>query len=197
MSKQVDYLDEDVPISGQNYVLLSFISQKQVKNAKHNAVKIRGVFPDIESAKQYAKKLQEIDGDFHVYVAECFKWLVFDPDEELIDNQEYYEKELNEIMKTNKEQMLEIKKIEKERKDQIIKENYEESKEPLNETHRRLREKAAKKKLNNLLEKKEEITEESAKNIDILSSGLNKLNDVYALLKKKQDEMKQNEKNEK
>jgi len=189
MSKKIDYLEEDPIINGQKYVLFSFVSQKHIKNAKVNAFKFRGAFPDEQSAKDYAKKLQEMDGDFHIYIGEGFKWLPYDPDDDTIEDHEYYEKELNNIMKSHKEQLFEKKKIEKDRKDQLIKESYEETKQPQNDTQKRLREKMANKKLNELIDdKKGKEIEDSSKNIETLNSGLNKLQEVYKKLQEKQKE---------
>lgn len=153
---EVDYLDEDAPIPGQNYCCLSFISPEKVLQQKdrfimkkfikafeneegdlvikhsefdskyedfvtqHNekleqdfqkevgfqtsvrGVKIRGIYNTYDEAAKRAHAIQKLDRSFHIFVARVGVWLSWDPSADDIQDQEYLEKELNELMKNYK-----------------------------------------------------------------------------------------------
>lgn len=69
-------------------------------------VKIRGVYNSYVEAEKRAKTIQQMDRSFHVFVAQVGYWLPWDPSAENIENQEYLEKELNELMKNYKENRM-------------------------------------------------------------------------------------------
>lgn len=123
-TKHIDYLTEDPPIHGQEWICVSFLSPEGIKNCKIRGLKFRGAFPTEEDARKHAKEIQEkLDPDFHVFVGEGFKWLPWDQDPETVEDQEYHEKELNELMKAAKEQLLFKKQHENERRTKMIEEN--------------------------------------------------------------------------
>lgn len=66
-------------------------------------LKIRGVYSTLDEAQNRAKLVQERDRSFHVFVGQVGYWLPWDPAAEGIENQEYLEKDLNELMKKYKE----------------------------------------------------------------------------------------------
>jgi hypothetical protein len=66
-------------------------------------VKIRGVFESLKEAQRKAKVLQTRDPTFHVFVGQVGYWLPWDPNPDNIENQEYAEQHLNEIVKKYKE----------------------------------------------------------------------------------------------
>lgn len=84
------------------------INEKDLENAYHSEVsfktsvrglKVRGVYNTYEEAAKRAESLQRSDRAFHVYVGQVGYWLPWDPNADNVDNQEYMEKELNELMK--------------------------------------------------------------------------------------------------
>ena len=157
---EVDYLDVDIPIPGQQYVCISFISPEKVLIQKEQfimkkfiksltdesgnivitpdefdtkyadyialnsqeieqefhkesgfqttmrGVKIRGTYNTYDEATQRAKILQSSDRDFHVFVGQVGYWLPWDPNADNIAEQEYMEKELNELMRNYKSNQL-------------------------------------------------------------------------------------------
>tara|TARA_B100000530_G_scaffold333742_1_gene282301 strand:+ start:465 stop:1076 length:612 start_codon:yes stop_codon:yes gene_type:complete len=157
---EVDYLDVDTPIPGQQYACMSFISPEKVLVKKEQfvlnqfiksladkdgnvtininefdtkyedyitlntqeieaafhkesgfqtsmrGVKIRGVYNTCDEATQRAKILQSSDRDFHVFVGQVGYWLPWDPNADNIAEQEYMEKELNELMRNYKSNQL-------------------------------------------------------------------------------------------
>lgn len=95
----VDNLDEDEPISGQSYVLISFVSPESLMNCNIRGVKIRGVAPTEQKAKQMADELKKKDKYFDIFIGEVGKWLPWNPDPLTVKEAEYRNKKQTEIMK--------------------------------------------------------------------------------------------------
>ena len=123
----VDYLDEDPIISDQNWVCISFLSTKNIKNMDKNekyeikGIKIRGVYSDYEEATKRAEFLRNLDPNFDIFIGEVGKWLPCDVDIDKAKDRHYAEKELNDIMKTYKEDLKCVKEMEGERKKDMLK----------------------------------------------------------------------------
>jgi hypothetical protein len=82
-------------------------------------LKIRGVYSTHKEACARAKKLQQQDPIHNVFVGQVGYWLPWDPEPSRIEEQEYAEKELNELMKKykeNQEKRKELFEAEKDRK---------------------------------------------------------------------------------
>lgn len=129
--QQYDYLTEDKPIDGQKYVLLSFLSPEGegltgVANCKIRGLKVRGVFGDYEEAKAYCEKLRDTDGKFHVFIGEVGKWLPWDPNPDTAKEENYAEKELNNLMKNYNENREKAAKLYNARKDELLQKTLQE-----------------------------------------------------------------------
>ena len=155
-----DYLEVDMPIPGQNYVCLSFVSPEKFIKMRENylfynfalnllnleeqdkdklksindveekyktylinneeklsddynkettyvtnirGLKVRGTYQTEDEANRRAERLQKMDKNHHVFVAQVGYWLPWDPDPMAIDNCNYADKELNDLMKNYKE----------------------------------------------------------------------------------------------
>lgn len=117
MTETIDYLDEDyITIPGQKYALISVVSPESRQKNDICGVKIRGVFSELELAQQHAQKLQKVDTTFNIYLVEMYKWLPIPPDDDNIDNHEFMEQKLNDIVKGHKEQQILSKQFFEERK---------------------------------------------------------------------------------
>lgn len=126
---EVDYLTEDSLLpKGQNYVCISFLSDKDNKLTL-TGVKIRGVFDKYEQAAAHAKKLQGVDPYNHVYVGEAGKWLPYDPDpnSQAAGDPEYANKQLNQIMKAQVENQEKSKIHHEKRKNELISKNLQQN----------------------------------------------------------------------
>lgn len=150
--KYVDYLDEDSELRGQKYVCLSFLSPEGVANCKVRGLKVRGVYGTREEAEGRCKTLQNLDPDFDVFVGEVGKWLPWNPDPKDAEDQEYQNKELNNLMKTTKENQLEAQKAESLRKKDLLSKSFNEE-----SAKRELQKEQNKKSLNNPKTKKKLI----------------------------------------
>jgi hypothetical protein len=94
----------------------------KIVNNKTNirGMKVRGVFETIEEAQERARKLRETDEYFHIFVGQVGHWIPVDPDPDLLENQEYMEKELNDLVRKNQENQVLAKKYFEERKQQLV-----------------------------------------------------------------------------
>lgn len=134
---QIDYLSEDLPIPGQKFCLISFVSPTGNQKCDVNGVKIRGSFDTLEEANKRASELRTIDPDFDIYVASVGKWLPWYPNPEKMPEVEYQEKELNTLVKGHKESQIKSKQHFEERKrmlmEQAIQEGTKEGQQALAE----------------------------------------------------------------
>ena len=66
-------------------------------------VKVRGVFDTLQEAEERSKLLQRIDRSHNIYLGQVGYWLPIDADPNRVAKAEYLEKELNELMKSYKD----------------------------------------------------------------------------------------------
>lgn len=151
--KYVDYLKEDEPIPGQNWVCLSFLAPEmaKIKNCSLRSIKIRGIYNRREDADKRAEQLRDLDPDFDVFVGEVGKWLPWDPTEEQVDEEKWreQEKELQRIAHNYKKAREQSKVMHEERKKELMKKSALEQEEKLSKIKDRLRKKIAEKKNKN------------------------------------------------
>ena len=92
-------------------------------------VKIRGVYNTIKEAQIRAKVLQRIDPSFHIFVGQVGYWLPWDPNADKVENQEFQNNQLNDIVKkykTNEVKRDEFYEQQKQdRKKEVLKKNIE------------------------------------------------------------------------
>ena len=96
----VNYLTNYVNLlpEGQKFLCLSFLTDRE-NNKTLTGVRFGGAFATYEEACEQAKKLQQVDQYFNVYVGEGGKWLPFDPSPEQVQSSEYANEQLNNMMK--------------------------------------------------------------------------------------------------
>mgnify|MGYP007047401823 CR=1 FL=1 len=112
-----DYLKPDEKrYPAQNYALVSIVSPQSNQKAETCGLKIKGVFETIEIAQTEAKRIMDIDPTFDIFLVEVGKWLPIPPNKDMIENQEYQDSFLNDLiqghMKNNEEgnKMFETRK---------------------------------------------------------------------------------------
>ena len=195
-TKYVDYLTEDEPIPGQNWVCLSFLAPeiKKIKNCSLRGIKVRGIFNKREEADEHAEKLRKKEPDYDIFVGEVGKWLPWDPDPEQVENEKWQEKELNHIASKYKKAREQSKVMFEERKEEMIKKTALEEDNKLKTVRDRLRKKLERKKQKELesgvaLDK----AIENNKNKNTERPKLfekNKIDDMMNKIKDKEEELK-------
>ena len=68
------------------------------KKTSVRGVKVRGVYDSYGQAEKRAKQLQRTDRSFHVFVGQVGYWLPWDPNADQVQDEEYLESELNNLM---------------------------------------------------------------------------------------------------
>lgn len=121
-----DHLQADsITITGQNYALISIVSEQSNQKHPKCGIKIRGVFNTRDDAEVHAKKLQFVDKTFDVFLVEMYKWLLVPPDIDKIDDQRHADEVLNNIVQEHKNEQLRAKQVYEERKDELKKGNID------------------------------------------------------------------------
>lgn len=99
MSKQIDVLSEDLPITGQVYALISIVGPNLKQKCNMYGIKIRGVADTIEKAKQMTKRIMKVDNDYDIYTVEVGKFFPLNVDPMEVSDIEYENEQLNSLVK--------------------------------------------------------------------------------------------------
>ena len=109
-------------VPGQLFACVSFVGPEQPQKNELLGMKIRGCFPDRESAAAHAKRLQKEDSTFDIYVVDMYKWLLIPPKAEAVEDVHYTNEKLEEIMTKYRENTREAAAMfEKRKRDMMAK----------------------------------------------------------------------------
>lgn len=114
-------LDDDfITVPGQLFALVSFVAPTGTNQRNDKfGMKIRGCFATKEEAHQYVRRLQQYDKTMDIYLVDMYKWLMIPPDPNAIDEQEYQEEFLNNLIKGYRENQALAKQHFQERKEAV------------------------------------------------------------------------------
>ena len=99
------YLEKDnLRVGGQNFAVISCISPTSNQKYDKIAIKIRGVFDTLESARSHAAKLHKADDTFDIHVVEMYSWLAMPPDAAKVGEVHFSDPKLEDIIIGHKEQ---------------------------------------------------------------------------------------------
>jgi len=96
----------------------------ELYNSKRG-LKVRGVYEEYSKAEEGAEYLREVNGkNFHIWTAGVGKWLPFNPDPEKMQDEDFYEQELNNLIKSKKinarKKKMHFEKMKRERMEKAI-----------------------------------------------------------------------------
>jgi hypothetical protein len=80
--------------------------EKNQSQTTIRGLKVRGCYETYEEAQRRSQYLHQVDPSFHVYIGSVGYWLPWDPDPNHVTDQVYQENELNQLMKTYKENQI-------------------------------------------------------------------------------------------
>ena len=140
-------------------------------------VKIRGVYDTDVEAKHRASRLQKKDPNFNVYIGQVGFWLPWEPETHKIEDEQYGESQLNELMSEYKKNQ--------EYKNDV----FEEDKRTKIENMKKERELAEKERLDNEKEIIEENIPEDLPDLEEVDNSENQLEELESDLNK--EEIKQ------
>lgn len=127
--KKISYLTEDDEISGQKFYCISFLTADQLENKEDaskftvRGFKVRGMFNNEEDAKEHCSKLHKGDQNHNIYVAPMGHWVSWSDNTENAEDFEYANKDLNNLMKSHKENQEKAKQFTAEQKQQMMNES--------------------------------------------------------------------------
>lgn len=127
--KKISYLTEDEELNGQKFYCISFLTPEQLENEENaskftaRGFKIRGMFNNEEDAKLHCSKLHKTDQNHNIYVAQMGHWVSWSDNTENAEDFEYSNKDLNNLMKSHKENQEKAKQFSIEQKQQMMNES--------------------------------------------------------------------------
>lgn len=128
MKKSIDYLFEDPPINNQKFALISIVGPHMKQKCDTWGLKIRGTTDSLESAKSMTKRLMNIDNNYDIYTVEVGKFFPLDVEPYQLDNVEYHNSQLNDLIKTYLENKENAKDHFNKRKNEMIQQAINEGK---------------------------------------------------------------------
>lgn len=119
-------LEEDVlTVPGQAVALISIVSPTSNQKTEQCGIKIRGVFSSAEAAKPHIEKLKMIDTQYDIYLVEMYKWLLIPPDPMAVQDQQYNNERLNDLITGYQKNQVMAKAHFEERKRMVMEEGLE------------------------------------------------------------------------
>lgn len=123
---KVDYLEEDTIVpNGQRFALVSFVGPEQRQKNDKIGMKIRGCFATRDEAAAHVRKLQAWDGSVDIFMLEVGKWVPIPPAADEIEDVEYQEKYMQDLMAGYKESQLKAKEVFQDRTEAIKKDGID------------------------------------------------------------------------
>ena len=121
------HLDDDFyTVPGQLLAVVSFVAPTGTNQRNDKfGLKIRGCFASKEEANAHVKRLQQFDKIMDIYLVDMYKWLLIPPDPNAIDDQEYQEEFLGNLIKGYKENQVLAKQHFEERREAVKKDGLD------------------------------------------------------------------------
>lgn len=105
---------DDAPVTGQKFFLINMASpSSERQKSPSNIFKVKFVCETLDEAKRMAERFREDDPDFDTYVGPIGKWIPFLDNPLLVENVEYQEHALQELIS-------EHRKIQKQTNNQFL-----------------------------------------------------------------------------
>ena len=102
--EKLDSIYEDWLYPNKDRLETEFYEKNDFKTSVRG-IKVRGTYETLKEANIRAKVLQKRDPSFHVFVGQVGYWLPWDPESDKVENQEYQETHLNELVKNYKQNL--------------------------------------------------------------------------------------------
>uniref|UniRef100_A0A6C0L3M2 Uncharacterized protein n=1 Tax=viral metagenome TaxID=1070528 RepID=A0A6C0L3M2_9ZZZZ len=96
---------KDFTYKFQDELQKDFDEQNEFKT-NIRGLKVRGTYNTRDEADKRAKKLQSLDADFHVFVGQVGYWLPWDPCADKIEDEQYINSQLNDMMEKYKDNCI-------------------------------------------------------------------------------------------
>ncbi len=119
--KELNLEKSSEKVPGQDWVLVSFVGSTCGQKTEKLGMKIWGCFDCIKAANSHAKKLSKICENkiFDIFILEMYTWARIPPDPSCIEDQNYHEEQLHEIITDHKRQVMRAKEVFDTRKNKL------------------------------------------------------------------------------
>lgn len=97
--KVIDYLSEDLEISGQKYALVSIVGPHLPQKCDVWGLKVRGVVDSVAQAKEMTKRIMKFDNMYDIYTVSVGKFFPLNVEPYDVKDVEHDDEKLNELMK--------------------------------------------------------------------------------------------------
>lgn len=115
-----------ITIPGQSFALVSFVGPSCPQKNERLGMKIRGVFATKEDASAHVKRIQRSgDNIVDIYLLDLYQWAVIPPDPKDIEDHEFQEKFLQDMMSGYAESQRAAKSQFEERKKLVMTEGLD------------------------------------------------------------------------
>jgi hypothetical protein len=121
MKTEIDYLIEDQPVSGQRFALVSIVGPNMNQKCDVWGLKVRGTCDSVDKAKQMTKKLLRADPDYDIYTVEVGKFFPLQVEPNEIQEVEYQNEQLNQLVKNYVENKESANEHWNERREKLVK----------------------------------------------------------------------------
>jgi len=120
-NKELNLMKSDITVPGQEWCLVSFVGKDLKQRTEELGMKIWGCFDNIQSAKKHANKLNKLEENkiFDIFILEMYTWARIPPDPQCIEDQNYHEEKLHELITDHKRQQLRAKEVFDLRKEKL------------------------------------------------------------------------------
>jgi len=118
--KTIDFLSEDSIVSGQKFACISIVGPFMPQKCDVWGMKVKYVCNTLDEAKVHAKRLNKNDPDYHVFIVEVGKWFPLSVEPNEIEDSEYQLDQLNNLMKSYKENRVQANDQWQERKQSLM-----------------------------------------------------------------------------
>ena len=132
-SKEVKF-DSEVPLPKNKYACVSFVSPQPDSIHQAYGFKVRAIFATMEECQDHIKTLEEFEKKIVIHIVNVGEWLIWDPDSSMLDNQQFSDPTLNNIIQEHQSQTNKVKqfkqKMEEEKMEKEFEDELEDDKDP-------------------------------------------------------------------
>jgi|688.fasta_scaffold01457_21 hypothetical protein len=119
--KELELEKSTITVPNQEWVLVSFVGKSCAQKTDIFGMKIHGAFPCQKTAKEHLKRLGKLEENkyYDIYILEMYSWAVVPPDPNCIEDQEYHDDKLNELISEHKKEKYRSKEVFDTRKEKL------------------------------------------------------------------------------
>jgi hypothetical protein len=118
---ELDLEKSTVKVRDQEWVLVSFIGPNCRQKTEELGMKVWGAFGDIEKAREHLVRIGKLQENkmYDIFMLEMYAWAVIPPDPLCIEDQEFHDNKLNELISSHKKEKYRAQEVFDTRKNKL------------------------------------------------------------------------------